>query len=202
MIMDYFELLDWRRRVHELYADVRRHLADDPYGAHARWITGRDELFAAHPQSPLLPEARAHFTGLPVYPYDPALRFVAEVSSDVEPERYPVATSGDSEIVFSRIGRVDLPVGRLEVFWLDSYGGGLFLPFRDATSGDGTYGGGRYLLDTVKGADLGATADGRLLLDFNFSYHPSCYHDPQWACPLAPAGNHLDVHVEGGERSA
>ncbi len=63
----------------------------------------------------------------------------------------------------------------------------------------GTYGGGRYLLDTVKGADLGSTFD-RLVLDFNFAYNPSCAYDPAWACPLAPAGNVVDVEIPVGER--
>jgi len=85
------------------------------------------------------------------------------------------------------------------VFRLDQYGDALFLPFRDATAGSETYGGGRYLLDTAKGADLGGT-ETTLVLDFNFSYHPSCVHDPQWSCPLAPPENRLAVAVRGGER--
>jgi uncharacterized protein (DUF1684 family) len=105
---------------------------------------------------------------------------------------------------FSRIGFVR-PVIRgeevsLAVYWLEGYGGGLFLPFRDALAGDATYGGGRYLLDTVKGADLGAGPDGRLVLDFNYAYNPSCAYDPRWSCPLAPAENRLAVPVEAGER--
>ena len=84
--------------------------------------------------------------------------------------------------------------GALEVFWLDAYGGGIYLSFRDATSGDSTYGGGRYLLDTVKGADLGADGD-RLILDFNFAYQPSCSYDPQWSCPLPPPANRLAFPV-------
>jgi uncharacterized protein (DUF1684 family) len=87
----------------------------------------------------------------------------------------------------------------LELFWLEAYAGGLFLPFRDATSGRETYGAGRYLLDTVKGADLGAS-DGRLLLDFNFAYNPSCSYDPRWSCPLAPPPNRLAIPVRMGER--
>ena len=87
----------------------------------------------------------------------------------------------------------------LEVLWLDAYGGGLILPFRDATSGSETYGGGRYLLDTVKGADLGG-ADGRLLLEFNFAYNPSCVYSARWACPLTPPANRLDVAIRAGER--
>ena len=93
---------------------------------------------------------------------------------------------------------VDLPIGSLEVFWLDAYGGGVFLPFRDLTSGKTTYGGGRYLLDTAKGADLGGDG-GTLRLDFNFAYHPSCHYDPQLVCPLAPPANRLAVAIEAGE---
>ena len=62
-------------------------------------------------------------------------------------------------MVFTRFAVARFGGHELELFWLEAYGGGLFLPFRDATSGSETYGGGRYLLDTVKGADLGA--DGR-----------------------------------------
>jgi uncharacterized protein (DUF1684 family) len=76
----------------------------------------------------------------------------------------------------------------------------LFLPFRDATNGTSTYGGGRYLLDTAKGADLGSVGDA-LVVDFNYAYHPSCFHSARWTCPLAPPRNTLAVAVEAGERS-
>jgi hypothetical protein len=85
--------------------------------------------------------------------------------------------------------------------WLNAYGGGVFVPFRDATNGAATYGGGRYLLDTVKGADLGHNGDA-MVLDFNYAYHPSCVHSLQWSCPLAPPGNTLDIEVTAGERLA
>ena len=192
-------LLDWRRRVHALYAQVRA--ATDPAQAHEHWRTGRDQLFAGHPDSPLLPEARSGFAGLPVAAYDPAWRFEVEVETAVEPAHLEVPTGTDGTVVFDRIGRAELPeVGSLDVWWLGSYGGGVFVPLKDASAGRGTYGGGRYLLDTVKGADLGgAVEDGRLVLDLNFAYNPSCAYDPAWACPLAPPGNVLDVEVPVGE---
>ena len=191
-------LLDWRRSVAALYAEVRAE--SDPAAAHARWRAGRDELFGAHPDSPLLPEARAAFAGLPVAAYDPAWRFEVEVDGDVEPAHLEVPTGTDGVVRFDRIGRARLPeVGTLDVWWLGSYGGGVFVPVKDASAGRGTYGGGRYLLDTVKGADLGSTADGRLVLDLNFLYAPSCAHDEAWACPLAPPGNVLDLEVDAGE---
>ena len=71
--------------------------------------------------------------------------------------------------------------------------------FADQTSGSETYGGGRYLLDTIKGSDLGG-GGAELILDFNFAYNPSCCYDPRWSCPLAPPANRLAVPVKAGER--
>jgi uncharacterized protein (DUF1684 family) len=193
------DLLDWRRQVHALYADVRA--TADPKSAHEAWRRHRDELFASHPQSPLLPEDRAAFTGLPYGPYDPALRFEVPVDGEVEPHRMEVQTGTDGVVPFDRIGVVHLAgLGDLDVWWLASYAGGVFLPLKDVTSGPTTYGGGRYVLDTVKGADLGGDAlHGWLVVDLNFAYNPSCAYDPAWACPLAPPGNTLAAPVRGGE---
>lgn len=199
MTCDRLELLDWRRRVADLYAAVRERYPRNPAAAHACWRAGRDELLGGHPCSPLPPERRASFAGLSVAPYDPALAFAAPVSTAVAPVRFEAPTSAGRTMTYERIGTVDLPVGRLELLWLDEYAGGVFLPFRDTTAGHTTYGGGRYLLDTPKSADLGATDDGQLVLDFNFAYHPSCYYDPAWSCPLAPPGNRLELAIEAGE---
>lgn len=196
---EYITLLDWRRRVATLYAGVRGALVTEPKAAHALWRAGRDELFAKHPQSALPPESRATFRGLRYFAYDPRFAVTAKVRASPE-ERYDVETSTEGVIPFVRFGAVDLEFGSLEVFWLDAYSGGVFIPFRDATAGTSTYGGGRYLLDTAKGADLGSI-DDRLVLDFNFAYHPSCFYDPKWTCPLAPPGNRLAVAIEAGERT-
>lgn len=192
-------LLDWRRQVHALYADVRA--TPDPATAHETWRLGRDRLLASHPDTPLLPEDRPGFTGVPVAPYDPALRFEAAVDGEVEPLRFDVPTATDGVVPFERIGVVRLDgLGSLDVWWLGSYGGGVFLPVRDGLAGTETYGGGRYLLDTVKGSDLGGDVrDGLLVVDLNFAYNPSCAYDPAWVCPLAPAGNRLAAPVRGGE---
>jgi len=194
---ELLDLLDYRRRVRDLYGEVRALRERDARAAHQRWRAVRDELFRSHPQSALPPEGRAAFRGLPYRDYDPAFAFTAVVRP-LPRERYDVDTSTGGLIRFVRVGTVDLPIGTLEVLWLDEYSGGVFLPFRDATSGKTTYGGGRYLLDTAKGADLGSIGDA-LILDFNFAYHPSCVYDPKWVCPLAPLANRLTAAVEAGE---
>jgi uncharacterized protein (DUF1684 family) len=198
MSENYLTLLDWRRRVADLYVDVRRALASDPALAHRRWRSARDELFRTHPQSPLPARERESFRGLPYYDYDKRFAVRARVAPLAE-EPYDVPSSTGGVIPFVRFGVVELEWGSLEVFWLDAYSGGVFLPFRDATAGKTTYGGGRYLLDTAKSADLGSR-DDELVLDFNFAYHPSCRFDPKWVCPLAPIGNRLTGAIEAGER--
>ena len=195
---EYLTLLDWRRRVAGMYAEVRARAARDPVAAHRYWRDERNDLFRSHPQSPLSVGERAAFRGLRYFDYNPSLAFTARVRSLPE-TACEVATSGGRSIPFVRFGAVDLPVGTLEIMWLDAYGGGLLMPLADATSGTTTYGGGRYLLDTVKGADLGSRDDA-LVLDFNFAYHPSCAYNGKWLCPLAPAANRLTVAIEGGER--
>jgi hypothetical protein len=195
-------LLDWRRRVAATYTEARR--TADPREGHASWRAARDELFATHPDSPLLAEARARFQGLPYAPYDPALRFEAALDGDVEPKRLEVRTGTDGTVVFQRFGRLLLPgLGSLDAWWLSAYGGGVFVPVKDALAGRETYGGGRYVLDTVKGADLGGEVgpdgSGCLVVDLNFAYNPSCAYDPAWACPLAQAGNVLAEPVRAGE---
>ncbi len=197
-------LLDWRRQVFALYAEVRA--TSDLPAAHALWRAGRDALFAGHPDSPLLPPDRGAFTGLPVAPYDASLRFETLVDTGAPPARLDVPTGTDGVVRFDRLGVASLPgLGTLDVWWLGSYGGGVFVPVKDASAGKGTaghptYGGGRYLLDTVKGADLGGdVSDGMLVLDLNFAYNPSCAYVPAWVCPLAPPGNVLAAEVHAGE---
>ncbi|MBC7591756.1 MAG: DUF1684 domain-containing protein [Salinibacterium sp.] len=199
--MTALEVADWRRRVVSVYAAVRE--STDLFAAHDLWRRERDDLFATHPSSPLRPEDRADFTGLPVKPYDPDWRFEVALTSADE-RRMEVETGTDGTVPFELIGLADVPgVGPLDVWRLASYGGGIFLPVKDASADarGGTYGGGRYLLDTVKGADLGAgSSPDSLVLDFNFAYNPSCAYDPMWACPLAQPGNTVAVEIPVGER--
>ncbi|MFF2369827.1 DUF1684 domain-containing protein [Agromyces sp. NPDC058110] len=198
------QLADWRRRVFGLYAGVRQLSAHDPAAGHELWKSGRDELFAGHPQSPLLPDDRSSFTGLTVARYDPDWRFELELRRPDEPQKLVVESATDGRIRFSLAGTVRVPyLGTLDVWRLTQYAGGLFLPVKDKLAGmpGGTYGGGRYLLDTVKGADLGAGAGlDTLVVDFNFAYNPSCAYDPSWSCPLAQPGNVLREEVPVGER--
>ena len=198
---DVLTLLDWKRTVFALYEDIRN--ASDPRNAWEKWRSTRERLFKTHPQSPLSEERRPAFSGCRYYDYDAEARVLADVVA-LEPERREIVTSTGVSYAFSRFARAEFSLYgdrcASELYWLEGYGGGLFLPFGDATSGETTYPAGRYLLDTVKGADLG-TEGGRLVLDFNFAYNPSCAYDPRWVCPLAPTSNWLPVAVTAGEQT-
>jgi uncharacterized protein len=196
----HWQLLDWRRRVAQLYEAVRD--AGQPRVAHTLWVEGRDGLLRNHPASPVPVDQRETYAGSRVAPYDGDYRFVVEVERDVPPASREVPTATDGVVPFERVGRVTLPgLGALDVWWVSVYGGGLFLPMKDASSGNASYGGGRYVIDTVKGADLGGEPDA-LVVDLNFAYQPSCAYDEAWACPLPGPGNTLSAAVPVGELSA
>ncbi|HEX5402228.1 MAG TPA: DUF1684 domain-containing protein [Pseudonocardiaceae bacterium] len=190
------ELTDYRRQVGELYAAVRAET--DPAQGHAVWRAGRDELFRNHPQSPLPADDPLRKSGLPYWPYNPALRFTLPLLPS-GPTRLALPTDNGGSTAMTLVGHVE-PLGTtVDVWWLEQYAGGLFVPLRDGSAGHTSYGGGRYLLDTAKSADLGGTAD-HLVVDLNFLYHPSCRYDAAWQCPLAPPGNTISAVVEAGER--
>ena len=196
----YLDLVDWRRRVGDLY----RITGDD---ALTRFRQGRDELFGTHPQSPIEPDERASFAGLRYFDHDPAFRVRARLEPGDGTE-LAIDTGGeDGEVRYRRIGKLAFALAgqecTLTVLCLIQYAGGLFVPFRDRTSGHETYGGGRYLFDTAKDTDglvLEVTPGSpEVVIDFNFAYNASCAYSPRWACPLAPPENHLPVAVRAGE---
>ncbi|HEX9067810.1 MAG TPA: DUF1684 domain-containing protein [Ktedonobacterales bacterium] len=213
----WLDLFDYRQRVTAFYRDRAQALARgvDPETVWRGWCASRDALFARHPQSALSVEDRVAFTGLNYFSYDLSLRVQAILTPE-PPRNEELPASHPHPGVYTRAGQLRFTlVGSevaLTVYWIDVYGGGLILPFRDATGPAETYGAGRYLFDTVKGSDFqrldsGAGLDGppdgygggRVMLDFNYAYNPSCAYDPKWACPLAPRDNWLTVPIRAGE---
>ncbi|MBA2393922.1 MAG: DUF1684 domain-containing protein [Ktedonobacteraceae bacterium] len=206
---DYLDLYDYRCRVVSLYqAHNQAALAgEDPRAILQRFRDGRDQLFAHHPQSALDEEQRHAFSGLHYFPYQPALRFEAIIDTHVEPARLDITMNASETMTMTTVGQVRFNVANepatLSIYWLDIYGGGLFLPFRDTTCPRESYGGGRYLFDTIKGSDFLSVPqeDGQMhiVLDFNYAYNPSCAYNSRWVCPLAPPENRLTVPIQAGE---
>lgn len=163
----------------------------------------KDEYFRAAPGSPLPEAEREGFGGLPYYPIDPDLRFdglTLEPYGGDEPVRFQIPTSDGRLRPAERAGVFRFPLdGAQQALTGYIFEGGdiesVFVPFLDATSGNETYGAGRYL-------DLEREEDETYSLDFNLAYHPSCVYDPKYSCPLTPAENRLPVPVRAGERLA
>jgi hypothetical protein len=194
------DLVDWRRRVGNLY----RGGGPD---ALQRFRQGRNDLFKTHPQSPIDPDDRASFEGLRYFRHDSAYRVPARFEAG-DGRELVIETGGeDGAVRFRRAGQLVFNLEgtecRLTALSLVQYAGGLFVPFRDSTSGRETYGGGRYLFDTAKDTDglVLEIAPGSpdVMIDFNYAYNASCAYSPRWACPLAPPENFLKVAVRAGE---
>lgn len=194
--MGLLDLADFRERVVALYRDGPQ---DGEEGA-LDWRRRREELFAEHSESPLAAQTA---TAPSYFPYDAGV----VVQTRLEPAEggIEVDTGGEDGVVrYERIGRLETPFGELTLFWTRGYGGGLFMPVRDATSGPQSYGGGRYLTDTIKGTFgrgviVHPGVDAAVTLDFNYLYNPSCAYDPRWLCPLAPPENRLEEPIRAGE---
>ena len=195
-------LAHWRRSMAQLYADVRMASAD-PERASDAFRTGRDRLFREHADSPIPHVHRSHWRGASWFPYDAWWRINGVVKPLASRSTFEMALAADGVTRFTRVANVEFALRGVEyllaLYWLEGYGGGLWLPFGDLTNGTSTYGGGRYLYDTIKGADLGASAT-EFVVDFNFAYNPSCTYDDRWSCPLPPAENRLSIEVAAGER--
>lgn len=205
-----FELYDFRYRVTAMYRERTQAIlaGADPVATWQRFCKGRDEIFAHHPQSALSEEQRGNFQGLAYFPYNPELCFAVDVDTAVEPVQHQVVMNAQETMTMTTVGQVHFSVNgqpaTLSIYWLEVYGGGLFLPFRDATCPVESYGGGRYLFDTIKGSEFlpvpGVLGWQRIMLDFNYAYNPSCAYDSRWVCPLSPLENRLTVPIRAGEK--
>jgi uncharacterized protein (DUF1684 family) len=169
--------------------------------AMARYRADRDEYLRGAHDSPI-PHARRHdFPGLPYFPVDESLRFEGlqlEPYAGAEPASIEIPTSDGQPRPAIRAGVFRFDIGgtrhSLTGYTFDSGASeSVFVPFLDLTSGQETYGAGRYL-------DLFPEDDGTYALDFNLAYHPSCVYDPRFSCPLTPAENRLPIRIEAGER--
>lgn len=211
MQSSYLDLYDYRRRVAEHYHQRNTALLTNeaPETVLARFRQERDILFATHPQSALNEEQKRTFQGIRYFPYNPDMSFTTTtVDTYIEPHKQEVVMNATESMMVTTVGHIHFTVEQqlvtLSLYWLDIYGGGLFLPFRDTTCPQESYGGGRYLFDTIKGSNFLSTIDEQgqmqITLDFNYAYNPSCAYNDAWTCPLAPVENRLRVAIPAGEK--
>jgi uncharacterized protein (DUF1684 family) len=162
----------------------------------------KDAFFGRHWQSPIPPEGRAGFKGLDYYPPDPDLRFELELHEHKDKKTVRMAYTKGEERDFVRWGEFRFEIGDeacvLQAYQSGAGEGQLFIPFRDATSGQETYGAGRYIdLDAARDR----STDGKWVLDFDRAYNPWCVYSEDYTCPFVPQENWLTVAVRAGEKN-
>jgi len=167
----------------------------------------KDEFFAEHPQSPIPPEEREGFSGLDYFDPDPDYRVQATVTVYDDPEVVLMETTAGREMRYLRTvtlecepERDDLESTTIELgaYEIESQNDEpLFVPFRDKTTGQQTYSGGRYM-ELAPDREL-ETGD-QLVVDFNLAYSPFCAYSETFDCPLPPNENWLDIAIPAGER--
>lgn len=155
----------------------------------------KDRFFRSSPHSPI--EDRASFTGLDYFPPDLDYRYTLPLQPAEQEEELTIQTNTGDEQIYYRLGTVEFEVegetARLAIY-RSPHHDELFLPFRDATSGQETYSAGRYLEPHAVGGD-------QVVIDFNLSYNPFCAYSESYSCPLPPAENHLKVPIRAGEKN-
>jgi len=162
----------------------------------------KDEFFAGHRQSPIPPERRDEFEGLDYFDPDPAYRVEATVTVHDDPKPVGMDTTDGRTVRYLRVVTFAFALGgaehELHGYRQDADESGVFVPFRDKTTGQQTYEGGRYM-ELEPEREL---VDGdRVTLDFNLAYSPFCAFSDTFACPLPPEENWLEAAVEAGERA-
>ena len=165
------------------------------------WRAAKDAMFKTSKDSPLLPDARASFTGLSYWPIDTSYRVPAGLTQDRSgpPVIIQLQTSTDEKRRMQKVGTLGFTL-KQQAYQLTAFADldtndvtQLFVPFGDLTNNKDTYGGGRYI-------ELVRTPTGLYDLDFNRAYHPFCVFNPSYSCPVPPRENRLQVAIPAGER--
>ena len=199
-------LIDWRREIFEIYSDIRTE--SDGKMAWEKWRVKREELFKHHPESPTfnIKSIPGSYAQPILYPYNPNFCLSSKFKFLESSEILELITDDNSitriQPFLETTNLFEKLNIELTIFKILGYGGGLFLPFFDkgCFSNGENYEGGRYLIDTIKGADLGECKKNELRLDFNFSYNPSCSYNSKWTCPIIKNYNNIPILIDAGEK--
>jgi uncharacterized protein len=158
----------------------------------------KDAAFARDDQ-PVAPNRKAELLPLAYFPIDPDYNVPAALKPSPDRTVFEMPTSAGGADKFRRVGTLEFTL-KGQSMKLTAFAPAaartddrLFVPFSDLTSGAETYAAGRFL-------DLDRTATGIYEVDFNRAYHPYCYYNPTWECPLPPIENRLKVPIRAGER--
>lgn len=162
-----------------------------------------NEEYADPNKSPLLKEDLATFKTLNFYPVDMEYCVTAKLVRTPDEKPFKMPTTGNRKPMYVKYGELHFTLlGKsckldvlqsLDLMKLDEYKDYLFVPFTDLTSGNGSYGGGRYI-------DLRIPKGDTIILDFNTAYNPYCAYNHSYSCPIPPQQNDLKLEVKAGVR--
>lgn len=166
------------------------------------WRKQKDIDYKDVDKTMLTAELMKDFSALKYYGIDYGQRVTSKLTKFNDGRTFIIKTTGGQDYEYLIYARADFELNGKKEF-LNVYiskrsvesgrkKGALFIPFYDETSGDETYGGGRYLV-------LDLPDNDELVLDFNMAYNPYCVYNPDHSCPIPPRENHLDFKVEVGE---
>ncbi|MGS2763617.1 DUF1684 domain-containing protein [Sinomicrobium sp. M5D2P9] len=154
--------------------------------------------------SPLKDRDRKRFRGLDFFPVDTAWQIKARLETTPGESPFLMPTTTDRVTEEVRYGILHFVIdGRKyklnvyqnqELITREGYEDYLFLPFSDATNGEETYGGGRYI-------DLRIPHGKEIIIDFNKAYNPYCAYNKKYSCPIVPEENMLPVAVRAGVKA-
>ena len=157
--------------------------------------------FADATKSPLTEKDRSDFKGLDFFPIDKAFTVEAKFTKSKNEKSFEMKTTTDRMPLYVKYGEVSFTINgenfklnvyqNLELIKRPGFKKHLFLPFSDLTSGNETYGGGRYI-------DLEIPKGKTITIDFNQAYNPYCAYNPKYSCPIVPAENELLTNVNAG----
>ena len=160
-----------------------------------QWKNDKNETLKTGEESPI--EDKKNFTGLTYYPYNPFLVLEMQMLKSEKSKLIKIKMNDGTEedlILFGQVkGKFENSEISLIVYQHEN--GDLFIPFKDKTAPTETYGGGRYL-----DIPISSLHDSGILIDFNFAYNPFCAYNPNYACPVPPKENQLQVRIDAGEK--
>ncbi len=160
-----------------------------------------DRYFGDTLTSPLGKDDIPAFRGLPYFPVDTLWKKQAEVKVDTSEVPFYMPTTTERLPLYRKYAILTFRHND-SVFTLQAYQNldlkkknpaynSLFIPFKDLTNGEVTYGGGRYL-------DIEIPTGLHTHIDFNRAYNPYCAYHERWSCPLPPFENYLKTAVNAG----
>ncbi|WP_323756842.1 DUF1684 domain-containing protein [Roseivirga sp.] len=161
-----------------------------------------NEEFLNPDKSPLTANEQKEFKGHDFFDIDEAYRVNAKFEPTPDSKPFPLNTSKGTSQLYKRIGILHFELKgkpytleaylRIQSFAIPGQKTYVFLPLVDATTGEDTYGAGRYL--HYEGVPEGTA----WVIDFNKLYNPYCAYSDKYECPMVPEPNHLPIAIEAG----